>query len=213
MNTIALARNSFTFRSFKPLTQVLRMLNTANATEQFSRNQLWFKQIVRSQRRGITCLPDFLGLKPTEFHWMSRGRNYRVRQELMHDHAADQQRMEQDLRQQLLEMREDEWVELRDMMVDNRAGVCDSELVMADIVAAACLGGTHLWRDLGMADRQQLNDLMHSNFPALAARNDRDMKWKKFFYKQLCELGGGYVCRAPSCDVCTAYADCFGPED
>nr|WP_246624739.1 nitrogen fixation protein NifQ [Oceanobacter mangrovi] len=170
-------------------------------------------QIQRSQRRGITSLPHFLGLKPAEFHWMSRGRHYRISHELAHDQQADQQLMADDLRQQLLQMREDEWLELRNLMLSHRAGVCDSEVVMADIVAAACLGGTHLWKDLGMSDRQQLNLLLSRNFPSLASRNDRDMKWKKFFYKQLCELGGGYVCRAPSCDVCSAYSDCFGPED
>ena len=84
---------------------------------------------------------------------------------------------------------------------------------MSDIVAAGCLGGDHLWRDLGLQSRSELSQLMLQNFPTLAAANSGDMKWKKFFYKQLCEAGGGYVCRAPSCDQCSAYDDCFGPEE
>ncbi len=51
------------------------------------------------------------------------------------------------------------------------------------------------------------------NFPDLVARNSKDMKWKKFLYKQLCEAEGLYVCRAPSCEVCKDYQQCFGPED
>ncbi len=39
------------------------------------------------------------------------------------------------------------------------------------------------------------------------------MKWKKFIYKQLCITEGIYTCRAPSCEVCADYADCFGPEE
>ena len=110
-------------------------------------------------------------------------------------------------------MREDEWQEIRQLLLQYRAGKDDSELLMADIVAAGCLGGEHLWRDLGLLNRSELSALLSQNFPQLVAANDRDMKWKRFFYKQLCEAGGGYVCRAPSCDECTAYADCFGPED
>jgi NifQ. len=40
-----------------------------------------------------------------------------------------------------------------------------------------------------------------------------DMKWKKFIYKQLCEAEGLYVCRAPSCEVCKDYDQCFGKEE
>ncbi|GBE11207.1 nifQ [bacterium BMS3Abin12] len=54
---------------------------------------------------------------------------------------------------------------------------------------------------------------MATNFPELAARNDRNMKWKKFLYKQLCEREGIHACRAPSCQVCIDYAQCFGPEE
>jgi len=103
--------------------------------------------------------------------------------------------------------------DLINLMLDSRAGVDDSEVWLAEIIAAACMGMDHLWQDMGLWARSELSELMHRNFPALAARNDRDMKWKKFLYKQLCEQQGIYVCRAPSCDVCSDYAVCFGPED
>ena len=51
---------------------------------------------------------------------------------------------------------------------------------------------------------------MHDNFRPLAEQNTKDMKWKKFLYKQLCIGEGIYVCRAPSCEVCVDYAACFG---
>lgn len=99
------------------------------------------------------------------------------------------------------------------LMLDARAGADESEVWLAEIVAAACMGMDHLWQDLGLFSRQELSELMQLNFPALAALNDRDMKWKKFLYKQLCEQQGIYACRAPSCDVCTDQRVCFGPED
>ncbi|MDD5277609.1 MAG: nitrogen fixation protein NifQ [Methylovulum sp.] len=81
------------------------------------------------------------------------------------------------------------------------------------IIVAGCLGNDHLWQDLGLWSRQQLGAMLHHNFPELAAKNNKDMKWKKFLYKQLCEEEGIYVCRAPSCEVCIDYSKCFGSED
>lgn len=84
---------------------------------------------------------------------------------------------------------------------------------MAHVVAAGCMAADHLWQDLGLPTRGELTALMRRNFPTLAARNVKDMKWKRFLYKQLCEAEGIYTCRAPSCQVCTDYHACFGPED
>jgi nitrogen fixation protein NifQ len=93
------------------------------------------------------------------------------------------------------------------------AGNHFSELLITDIVVAASMGGNHLWQDLGLFSRKDLSELMTTNFPALAEKNDRDMKWKKFLYKQLCIQEGIYTCRSPSCEVCADYAACFGPEE
>jgi nitrogen fixation protein NifQ len=106
-----------------------------------------------------------------------------------------------------------EVVDLVNLMTGQRAGETDSELWAARIVAVGCLGSDHLWQDLGLWSRAELTALMERNFPALAARNVQNMKWKKFLYKQLCNAEGVYVCRAPSCEVCADYQACFGPED
>ncbi len=111
------------------------------------------------------------------------------------------------------EPRMEERQALIDLMLEHRAGLDRSEIWMAYIVAAACMGGDHLWQDLGLWSRVDLSRLMTENFPLLAAKNVKDMKWKKFLYKQLCEREGVYVCRSPSCEVCADYNVCFGPED
>ena len=90
----------------------------------------------------------------------------------------------------------------------NVAGATD----MAIIVATACMGSEHLWQDLGLPSRRELSQLIELNFPALAEANNRDMKWKKFLYRELCQREGIYVCASPSCDACSDYAVCFGPE-
>lgn len=102
--------------------------------------------------------------------------------------------------------------DLVDLLLRYRANKDESEWDIAHMLATACAGSDHLWRDLGLNHREQLSALFESNFPQLAALNKLDMKWKKFLYKQLCEEDGVYVCRAPSCDACKDHSQCFGPE-
>jgi nitrogen fixation protein NifQ len=108
--------------------------------------------------------------------------------------------------------RHDEREALRTLLREHCAGADVSAHWMAGIVTAACMGGDHLWQDLGLWSRVDLSRLMMQNFSALAAKNSRDMKWKKFLYKQLCDREGVVVCRSPSCEVCADYAKCFAPE-
>ncbi len=116
----------------------------------------------------------------------------------------------------LLEGQHEDIPELDDiehLLLDYRAGVRDSELWLARIVACGCAGRDHLWQDLGLAHRKELSLLMEAGFPALAELNTGDMKWKKFIYRQYCARDGIYVCPAPSCGVCIDYAKCFAPEE
>lgn len=81
------------------------------------------------------------------------------------------------------------------------------------IIVAGCLGNDHLWQDLGLWSRTQLSAMLNYNFPSLAEKNNKDMKWKKFLYKQLCEAEGLYLCRVPSCEICIDYSKCYGSEE
>jgi nitrogen fixation protein NifQ len=74
--------------------------------------------------------------------------------------------------------RQAEREELLMLLEEHCAGRDESEHWVAEIVTAACMGGDHLWQDLGLWSRVDLSRLMTQNFPALAARNTRDMMWK-----------------------------------
>ena len=175
-------------------------------------NDEFIARIVAAQRAGKGCLPLHLGLEMHEFSALLR-RHFSDSLFWLALHSGHDDAVARGtLRQQLLAMRYDEWRDVRDLLLGGRRGEDPSEAWLAAIVAAGCLGGEHLWRDLGLSSRAQLGELLRTNFPGVALRNDRDMKWKKFFYKQLCEREGGYVCRSPSCEQCVAYDDCFGPE-
>jgi nitrogen fixation protein NifQ len=85
--------------------------------------------------------------------------------------------------------------------------------LLARLVARRAMRADHLWQDLGLADRSELNRMLARHFPALHAGNTGNMRWKKYFYRRLCEAEGFVLCAAPSCAVCTDFTACFGAED
>lgn len=169
--------------------------------ERPSPNSDWLARILASWCAGEGALPDFLGLPPGEFRELLRTTfpGFYASGRAVSGRQADFSRMLE--RDDLAKLLRDE------------AGQGPEREWIIGIMVAACLGSDHLWQDLGLWSRSDLSGLMQHNFPALAGRNHRDMKWKKFLYKQLCEAEGIYVCRAPSCEVCADYARCFGPEE
>jgi len=106
-----------------------------------------------------------------------------------------------------------EYDALVQLIMDHADGTRTEAIDVARAIAAGCLGEQHLWRDLGLPDRPTLRAIIETYFAALARLNDRDMRWKKFLYKCLCRWEGFHVCRAPSCDECDSYAECFSPEE
>ncbi|WP_114418403.1 nitrogen fixation protein NifQ [Marinospirillum perlucidum] len=98
------------------------------------------------------------------------------------------------------------------LLLNYRAARDESEIWLAKILAQGCAGSEHLWYDLGLWSRDDLQALIRYNFPGLARKNHLEMKWKKFLYRQLCLDTGVTLCRSPSCQDCNEYEDCFGPE-
>lgn len=106
--------------------------------------------------------------------------------------------------------RADEFADLLGLLLAHRLRPNRDGEWLARAVAAGCLGDNHLWEDLGLPSRAQLSALLDAWFPALVARNAYNLRWKRFFYRQLCEATEIRLCKAPSCGVCSDYAACFG---
>ncbi|MER9007213.1 nitrogen fixation protein NifQ [Mesorhizobium sp. M0862] len=83
----------------------------------------------------------------------------------------------------------------------------------AKIIARRAMRNDHLWQDLSLFSRSDLGRLLASHFPTLAAGNTQNMKWKKYFYRKLCEAEGFSLCSSPSCRDCNDFESCFGPEE
>lgn len=110
-------------------------------------------------------------------------------------------------------VRAEEMNDLKMLLLDHCSSYGEHVDWITSMIAAGCLRDDHLWQDLGLGCREELNRLLSRYFPILFNKNTGNMKWKKFLYKQLCELGAVSVCLAPSCQVCIDYDLCFGPEE
>lgn len=164
-------------------------------------NGEWLARMVSSWCAGEGALPDYMGMQPEAFSLFLKTcfPKFSASGRAVSGRTVDFSRMlERDDLYQLLKAHSQGWPE--------------TEWVI-EILITACLGDDHLWQDLGLWSRRDLSGLLQYNFPELAALNKGDMKWKKFLYKCLCEAEGLYLCRAPSCDVCADYPQCFGPEE
>lgn len=167
-----------------------------------SDNCVWLAQIIASWQAGDSVLPNALGLDSKQFKQLlaQRFSSYPLNTAAPSGKTLDFSRMleKQDMEQLLRKFAVTQSDEL--------------EWIIA-IIVAACLGDNHLWQDLGLWSRDDLSALLQHNFPELVAHNSKNMKWKKFLYKQLCAAEGIYLCRAPSCEVCKDYSVCFGREE
>lgn len=106
----------------------------------------------------------------------------------------------------------DEFEDLVKLLLLHRSDDLEETRWLAYAIATAAMRENHLWQDMGLPSRKVLNDLLKEHFPALHAKNTGDMKWKKFFYRQLCEQQEILICKSPHCAVCCDYSVCFGPE-
>jgi nitrogen fixation protein NifQ len=160
-------------------------------------------RMLASQVSGMGDMPERLGLSRVQFSNLLQ-QLYALDDSSNFDHYGS----ELDL------SRSPEHEDLRNLFLEHIAPTVTLQTVewVADILVAGCMGSDHLWQDMGFWSRNDLSAIIRFAFAPLADKNTQDMKWKKFFYKQLCVREGVYACRAPSCQVCVDYSNCFGPE-
>ncbi|CAB3697867.1 hypothetical protein LMG24238_03468 [Paraburkholderia sediminicola] len=80
---------------------------------------------------------------------------------------------------------------------------------LASIIAHACLRPDHLWRDLGLAGREEVTWMLTRYFPTLVLLNVDNLRWKKFLAQQRALSLGLQPGPAPGCPGCEDYGHCF----
>jgi nitrogen fixation protein NifQ len=85
-------------------------------------------------------------------------------------------------------------------------------LWLARILATRTALPGHLWVAMGLTERPQLTSAIRRHLPTLADANNQSMRWKRYLFKQVCDLKGGEMCKVPNCGECSDYSLCFAEE-
>jgi nitrogen fixation protein NifQ len=107
---------------------------------------------------------------------------------------------------------DDEIAMVRDLLLAHRSSEGDAGRWLAAMIARRSMEPNHLWEDLGLRDRSELTRLLTRHFGPIAVRNTKNMRWKRFFYRMLCEDDGLVMCSTPVCTNCNDFDLCFGDE-
>ncbi|XUM22318.1 nitrogen fixation protein NifQ [Bradyrhizobium oligotrophicum S58] len=107
---------------------------------------------------------------------------------------------------------DDEITMVRDLLAAQRSTDGEVGRWLAAMVARRAMEPNHLWEDLGLRERSELSRLLMRHFAPLASRNTGNMRWKRFFYRMLCEDDGFVMCTTPVCTQCNDFQLCFGEE-
>jgi nitrogen fixation protein NifQ len=101
---------------------------------------------------------------------------------------------------------------VRDLLLANRSSESDISRWLSAMVARRAMEPNHLWEDLGLRDREELTRLLDRHFAPIACKNTKNMKWKRFFYRSMCEDDGFVMCSTPVCTQCADFHRCYGDE-
>jgi nitrogen fixation protein NifQ len=107
---------------------------------------------------------------------------------------------------------DDETVMLQELLLAHRSHDGEDSRWLAAMIARRAMEANHLWEDLGLRNRTELSRLLSRHFAPIASRNTKNMRWKRFFYRVLCESDGFVMCSTPVCTDCRDFDLCFGEE-
>jgi nitrogen fixation protein NifQ len=107
---------------------------------------------------------------------------------------------------------DEETAMVRDLLLANRSADSDISRWLSAMVARRAMESNHLWEDLGLGDREELTRLLDRHFGPIACKNTKNMKWKRFFYRSMCESDGFVMCSTPVCTQCADFSRCYGDE-
>jgi len=177
-----------------------------------TKNLAYCKIIIQAQLSGRITLPHGLGLSLQSYQDLRKAINDEKLTAYEIDWYKDDWRHIRERAEfcnELFSFKEDERQALIKLLIGYSNHQDPSSQQIAIIIATASLTNTHLWESLGLSQRKDLGEIIRHNFPELYVLNNQNMRWKRFFYRQLCEQGGDYLCRSPSCEECRSYSECF----
>ncbi|WP_187265391.1 nitrogen fixation protein NifQ [Reinekea thalattae] len=188
---------------------------TKKISNMTSENRAIFAKVIRAQLRGLANLPYGLGLDKHVYQELMQAIDIEpltLMDMRWNTTNSQAKQMRSEVINQLIELRMAERNQLVELLTKHSSNAPYSA-VAAIVVATACLSPAHLWKTLGLDSRDELKEWLTHNFPSLTAANADNMRWKRFFYLQLCQSEGDYVCLSPTCDECSTYSECYVSGD
>lgn len=179
-------------------------LDTGTTQNQHEAGTFWIP-IIESYLNNKNTLPPYLGLTENTFSQLCSHFQITVPDNYQH---------KSEIRVVIAELSDLRLPEQQDLisLLNEYSVSRDFSKEMSTVLSAACMGTQHLWKDLGMPERPLLTQLFGYFYPELREMNNRNMRWKRFLYRQLCSSGGDYICRSPSCETCTSFNECFADD-
>lgn len=77
-----------------------------------------------------------------------------------------------------------------------------AKTALASYISSKAFETGHLYSDMGLSSRTEMNRLMSENYPLLAAMRPTDIRWKKFLFDKIGSI-------APACHDCRDLQNCF----
>ncbi|UDM16828.1 nitrogen fixation protein NifQ [Vogesella sp. XCS3] len=104
-----------------------------------------------------------------------------------------------------------DFTDLVNMLCTQRSVSTDSKLGewLARVIAAASFGNRHLWQDMGLSGREEVDELLATCFLPLYQGNAANLKWKRFLFSELGKSKGLVALRPPGCQHCDHFLICF----
>lgn len=87
-------------------------------------------------------------------------------------------------------------------LLKNHANNDFARSALASYIASKAFDAGHLYSDMNLGSRAELNKLMMDNYSSLAAKRPADKRWKKFLFDEICSI-------APACYGCKDTGNCF----
>lgn len=96
-------------------------------------------------------------------------------------------------------------IEKIEKLLNKYASNEESQKFLSNHIAQKSILMNHLYEDLGLDSRDEMNKLMGQNFNSLAQIKPPSIRWKKFLFDMIGEV-------APACRYCYDQTNCFGCE-
>ncbi len=88
------------------------------------------------------------------------------------------------------------------LLLAQNAGNDFAKTALASYISAKAFEAGHLYADMGLSSRSEMNRLMCENYPVLAAKRAPEIRWKKFLFDEIGSI-------APACYGCLDAKNCF----